>query len=162
MRSPRSTVNGCDGSVLTSSTLSSPRYCGSMRPGVLRHVMPCLSARPERGQHEPRVARRDRDREAGGNERPSAAGASSTPLARVQVVAGVVGVLLARERQLGVEPLDLDRGPASVGEVAGELGALLVGELDPRPVYSGWSTTMPRRTRSRGAPAAAASNGKRR
>src|SRR3954464_8810399 len=49
MRSPRSTTNGTDGSVLSNSTLSSPRYCGSIRPGVLRQVMPCFSASPERG-----------------------------------------------------------------------------------------------------------------
>src|SRR4029079_11654149 len=34
MRSPRDTVYGSVGSVFTSSTFSSPRYSGSMSPGV--------------------------------------------------------------------------------------------------------------------------------
>ena len=53
MRSPRWISYGSVGSVLTSRTLSSPRYSGSMRPGVFRQVTPCLSASPDRGSTSP-------------------------------------------------------------------------------------------------------------
>ena len=53
MRSPRCTSYGCVGSVFTSSTLISPRYCASMSPGVFRQVTPWFSASPERGRTNP-------------------------------------------------------------------------------------------------------------
>ena len=71
MRSPRAPCTGALGSVLTSSTFSSPRYCGSIRPGVFRHVTPCFEREPRPRQHQPRVARRDRDRDpVGTSARP--------------------------------------------------------------------------------------------
>ena len=59
------------GSVLTSSTLSSPRYCGSIRPGRVEHRHPVLQREPGAWQHEAAAARRDRDREPGRHERPA-------------------------------------------------------------------------------------------
>ena len=74
MRSPRCDVEVLVGSRLTSSTFSSSRYCGSMRPGAFEHDDAVLHREARARQHEARVARRDRDRDAGRHQRPAAAG----------------------------------------------------------------------------------------
>src|SRR5215218_8877557 len=117
-----------------------------------------LEGESRAGQHEARVTCGYRDREAGRDERTATARCELDAFARVQVVAGVVGVLLARERELGIEPLDADlhrhqspKSPASSARCA--------SVSSTQTLYSGWSTT------SRAGPAAsssrcAASNGK--
>src|SRR5262249_35095894 len=60
------------------------------------------------GEHEAGVTRGERDRDARRHDRAAAVWRERDLLARVQVVAGVVGVLLLRERQLAVEPDDAD------------------------------------------------------
>ena len=91
----------------------------------------------------------------GGHQRPAAARGEVHRLPGAQVVAGVVVVLLAREREVGIEPLSTaDLAPASalrsrVGELA---RAASVGELDRglvRGVVDDERAPGPTRTRAR-------------
>ena len=70
--------------------------------------MPWREREARAREHEPGVTRRDRDREAGGHERPSAGGLEGHVVARVEVEAGVVGVLLAGQRQIRIEARHAD------------------------------------------------------
>ena len=79
-----------------------------MRPGVFRHVTPWRRASPERGRTKPANPGGIATREPGGNERAPAGRRERDVLAGVEIEAGVVGVLLTWERQLRVEPHDVD------------------------------------------------------
>ena len=68
--------------------------------------MPWRSASPLRGSTNAGVAGRDGDGDAGRHERPPAAGGEGGVLPGVEVEAGVAGVGVGRQRQVGVEADD--------------------------------------------------------
>ena len=123
------------GSVFTSNTLISPRYWGSMRPGVLRHVMPWRSARPERGQHEAGIPRRDRDGEAGGHERRVRRWARGSRRSRAWRSKPASSVCCWRgSGSSGSSRVDANLHAAHSVKSPSKLGALLVGEVGHRVV----------------------------
>ena len=111
---------------------------------MFRQVTPCLQRETRAGLHEAAVAGWDRDGDPGRHERPAAAGRELGVLAGAEVVAGVVVVLLRRERELGVEPGDRDL------HASGDYGARsrrrapsrCSSVSSVRSWYSGWSITM--------------------
>ncbi len=83
-------------SVFTSSTLTSPRYSGSMSPGVFRQVTPCLSARPERGNTKPADPDGTAIAMPVGTSAATARGLDVHVDGGVEVVPGVIGMLPRR------------------------------------------------------------------
>ena len=76
-----------------------------------------------------------------GNRGPAAAGLQDRVFARMQVEAGVAGMLRRGSGRSGSSRRIGMRTSARVAQVAEQLAPLLVGERDRPPGNSGWSTT---------------------
>ena len=126
---------------------------------MFKHVTPCFSASPDRGSTKPAYPGGIATARPVGTTRPPAARREHHVLARVEVVARVVGVLLRREAAARDRAVGLGSARRSVSaKSTGERGALVVGRARPPPRTSGWSTTMRHRARRRTPPAAAGVN----